>query len=116
MTNENELHKLREELKQIQEGTRRTRKRAVFGFGILVLALIICIVYAFVQQVAAVKNAEEALRQKDMADNALVERDRNGEEAIRNMEEARRQEALFKEQQALARILTEDLAKCKGKK
>jgi ABC-type protease/lipase transport system fused ATPase/permease subunit len=109
MADESELIKLREELSQIQDATRRSRRRAAFGFVILVLALVLCLVYSFVQQVAATKNAEEALRQ-----HVLAEEQRNM--ADRNAEEAMRQEALYKEQEAAARLAREELAKCKGKK
>lgn len=113
MADENELIKLREELTQIQDSTRRTRRRAAFGFVILVLGLIVCMVYGFMQQVAATKNAEEALRQRIIAEEARVM-------AERNLEEARRQEAIAKEQTAAAIIAREEaqkaIEKCKGKK
>jgi Flp pilus assembly protein TadG len=88
MADESELIKLREELK-------RSRRRAAFGFVILVLALVLCLVYSFVQQFAAEKNAEEALRQKNLADRAHLV-------AEQNAEETRRQEAIAREQTAAA--------------
>lgn len=106
MADDNELIKLREELKQIQDSTRSSRRRAAFGFVILVFALVICLLYAFVQQVAATKNAEEALRQKNLAETARVDAERNAEQAVRA-------EALAKE---VMRHAEEELAKCKGKK
>jgi hypothetical protein len=113
MADDNELIRLREELKEIQESTRRSRRRGAFGFVILVLALVLCMLYGFVQQVAATKNAEEALRQKDLADQARVE-------AVRNLEEARRQEAIGHEQRVVAeKAMAEARAaveRCKGKK
>lgn len=113
MADDSELIKLRDELKQIQEGTRRSRKRATFGFMILVLALVLCAVYGFTQQVAATRNAEEALRQKNLADNARVDAERNAEEALR-------QQSIANAQRAAAELAMEDarvaLAKCKGKK
>lgn len=113
MADENELINLREELKQIQEGMRRTRKRAAFGFGVLILALILSFLYAFVQQVAATKNAEEANRQHQLAESAR-------REANQNAEEAQRQAAIASAQRAAAEKMMEEtraaLAKCKGKK
>ncbi len=81
MSDESELIALKEELK-------RSRRRAAYGFVILILALVICMLYAFVQQVAATKNAEEALRQRVMAEEHRAE--------------AQRQQAIAQEQKAMA--------------
>lgn len=68
MSNTNDIQQLRDELRKIQEQTHKPRRRAVFGFGVLMLVVLFSFVYAFVQQVAATKNAEEANRQKSLAE------------------------------------------------
>lgn len=113
MADENELIKLREELKQIQDSTRKSRRRAAFGFVILALALVLCMLYAFVQQVAATKNAEEALRQHELAEEQRQVAEKS--EAV-----ARRSETIAMEQRLAAEKAMAEaraaLEKCKGKK
>jgi choline-glycine betaine transporter len=105
MAQDTELQALREELKKIQDQTRRSRKRAAVGFVILVLVVILSLVYAFVQQVAAERNAEEALRQRKLAEMSE-------QQAIRNAEEAKRQEAVAMAQERLAQERVKELEKC----
>lgn len=95
MTNDANAETLRAELNKIQDQIRRSRRRAAWGFTVLVLALILSFAYAFVQQVAAEKNAEEANRQRILAEAA-------NEQAAQNAVEAQRQEAMAKEQRAIA--------------
>lgn len=113
MADESELIKLREELKQIQDATRRSRRRGAFWVVVLLLLFSIWMFYAFVQQVTAEKIAEEVLRQKDIADNARID-------AEQNAEQARRAESMAMEVQkqavAAMREAEERLAKCKEKK
>lgn len=113
MAAESELIKLREELKEIQDSTLRWRRRAAFGFVIVVCALALCLQYAFVQQVAATRNAEEAVRHRVIAEKAESM-------ARQNAEEANRQQAIATAQRAAAVKMLEEtreaLAKCKRKK
>lgn len=78
------------ELIILKEGLRRSRRRASLGFVILVLALVLCMLYAFVQQFAATKNAEEALRQHELVELS--------------MQEANKQRAIAIEQRAAAEM------------
>jgi uncharacterized iron-regulated membrane protein len=105
MAQDNELQTLREELEKIQDQTRRSRKRAAVGFVFLLLVAISSMVYAFVQQVAAKRNAEEALRQRTLAEMSE-------KQARMNAEEAKRQEAVAKMQQRLAEDKVRELEKC----
>jgi hypothetical protein len=105
MAQENELQTLREELKKIQDQTRRSRKRAAVGFVFLLLVAISSMVYAFVQRVEAVRNAEEALRQRLLAEMSE-------KQASMNAMEAQRQQAIAVEQQRLAEERVRELEKC----
>jgi hypothetical protein len=105
MAQDVELQTLREELKMIQGQMHRSRRRAAIGFVILVIVVILSIGYAFVQQVAAVKNAEEALRQRELALAAE-------QQAKMALEEAMRQEAMAMAQQRLAEERVQELEKC----
>jgi uncharacterized protein HemX len=105
MAQANELQTLREELRKIQDQTRSSRKRAAVGFVILLLVTIASMVYGFVQQVAAERNAEEALRQRTLAEMSE-------KQARMNAEEAKRQEAVAKMQQRLAEERVQELEKC----
>lgn len=114
MTTDANAETLRAELNKIQDQIRRSRRRAAWGFTVLVLALILSFVYAFVQQVAAERNAEEAFRQHQLAEAAE-------QQAMQNAAEARRQEALAMEQRAMAEQMMRDaqaeLERCrKGRK
>ena len=114
MSQETQLQALRDELNEIQSQMRRSRRRAAVGFVVLVFALVFTLVYAFVQQVAAARNAEEANRQRIIAEGALVQADRNAEEASRQARIAAQQrtaaEAAFRQTQL-------ELEKCrKGRK
>ncbi len=109
MATQNEILRMQEELKRIQEQTRKSRRRAGIGFGLLVFALVLSFVYAFVQQVAAERNAEEALRQAILAKDS------------QQMAVAKEKQALQAEEDAmLARDLAEncqgELAKCRASK
>ncbi|MBL7852346.1 MAG: hypothetical protein JNN04_15690 [Cyclobacteriaceae bacterium] len=105
MAQETELQALREELKKIQDQTRRSRKRAAVGFVILILVVILSLGYAFVQQVAAERNAEEANRQRILAEASM-------EQAKMNAEEAKRQQAMAMAQERLAQERVKELEKC----
>lgn len=106
MSDESELIALKEDLK-------RSRRRAAFGFVILILALVICMLYAFVQQVAATKNAEEALRQRVLAEEQRQIAEKS--EAV-----AKRSEAIAMEHRVAAEKAVVEaraaLERCKGKK
>ena len=114
MTKEPDLNQMREELNKIQEQMKRSRRRAAVGFVILLLALIASFLYAFTQQVAATRNAEEANRQHQ-------ERRAAEERAVFAEARAITATKLANEQQAAAeqafRQAQEALEKCrKGKK
>lgn len=68
MALEVDLKQVRDELDVLQSQMRKSRRRAFFGFTILILAFVLALGYGFVQQVAAVRNAEEANRQHSLAD------------------------------------------------
>lgn len=71
MTTQDELVRLREELNRIQEQTKKSGRRTGIGFGLLILGIIMALAYAFVQKIIATKNAEEALRQRDLAEVSM---------------------------------------------
>lgn len=105
MTQEQELQALRDELKKIQHDTRRSRSRAAVGFVIMMLVMILSLGYAFMQQTAAERNAEEAMRQRVLAETATAQ-------AERSSLEAKRQEALAMEQLRIAQVKAQELEKC----
>ena len=105
MAENSELQILREELKKIQDQTRRSRRSAAVGFVILLLVTIASMVYGFVQQVEAERNAEEALRQRILAETTM-------NQAKMNAAEAKRQEAIAMEQRRLAEERVRELEKC----
>ena len=87
MAQQNDLQQMREELNTLQSQMRKSRRRAFLGFTILILALVLALGYAFVQRVAAVMNAEEANRQRVLAEMS----EKNAREA---QAEAMRQQAV----------------------
>jgi predicted negative regulator of RcsB-dependent stress response len=66
MSNRTDIQQMKEELKRIQEHTQKSRRRAAFGFGVLILAALFSFGYAFVNRVAAEKYAEESLRLRQL--------------------------------------------------
>lgn len=71
-------------IKELEQKRRLQRARTTATvFGVLAIVALIALVYAFVQQVAATKNAEEANRQRVLAEEAKVQADKNAEEANR---------------------------------
>lgn len=83
-------------IKELEQKRRLQRARTTATvFGVLAIVALMALVYAFVQQVAATRNAEEAIRQKELADQ-------NAEQARKSAEEARIQEGIAKEQRAAA--------------
>ena len=113
MATQEEFLRLQEELMKIQRQTKRSRTRAGIGFGLLLFAMLISFVYAFVQQVAAEKNAEEALRQHELAVNFQKMAEQNAEEARKQQDIATVQRKVTEE---FATKLTEELAKCRSAK
>ena len=105
MSQDLELNSLREELKKIESQMRSSRRRAAVGFVILVLVVIMSVVYGFVQRVEAVRNAEEANRQRLLAVASQ-------EQAMMNAAEAKKQEGLAMEQRRLAAEKIQELEKC----
>ncbi len=83
MSQEADLNGLRNELTAIQQQTRRSRRWALMGFLILVLALGITNVYGFVQQVEATRQREMAMHQREIAEGRAEQADKNAEEALR---------------------------------
>ncbi len=83
-------------IKELEQKRRLQRARTTATvFGVLAIIALIALVYAFVQQVAATKNAEEANRQRVLAEASE-------KQAQANAIEAKRQEGIAKEQQAAA--------------
>lgn len=108
MAQDSDLQALQDELTKLQSQTRRSRRWVAIGFGILILALVLSFLYAFVQSVEAERNAEEAFRQHEIAETAKIHADRNAEEA-------RRQEALAHEAVKLAEVRLAECEKSKRK-
>lgn len=105
MAQDNDLQTLREELKKIQDQTRQSRKRAAFGFVILLVVTILSMGYGLIQRVEAERQAEEALRQRTLAEMSE-------KQAMMNVAEARRQEAIAAEQRRLTEAKVQELEKC----
>lgn len=83
-------------IKELEQKRRLQRARTTATvFGVLAVVALMALVYAFVQQVAATRNAEEATRQALLAQASE-------KQAKANAEEARRQEAIAKENQLAA--------------
>lgn len=110
MADENEVVKrLRDELLRVEDQSRQRSRRFTMVFVALSLVTVSSIVYGFVQQVGATKNAEEALRQHDIRDKCALEN-----QQLQLMVEAARSLAeSAKEGQQNAQA---ELEKCKGKK
>jgi len=100
MSNPIDILQLKEELKKIQEQTRKSRRRAVFGFGVLVLVMVISFAYAFVQQVAAQKNAEITFQLEKIAREKEKQALLAEEMAIRARDQAEEISARLRECQA----------------
>lgn len=81
-----------DENKGVDPSALRRNRRMATIIGTCFIIVLIALVYAFVQQVAAEKNAEEAMRQKMLAKQSEVI-------AQQNAMEAQRQEARAKELQ-----------------
>ena len=79
MATQDEIVHLKTSLEKIQKQTGRSRALIVILFVILLMSF----VYAFVQQVAAEKNAEEAYRQRILAEQSVSRAEANGAEAQR---------------------------------
>jgi WD40 repeat protein/energy-coupling factor transporter ATP-binding protein EcfA2 len=83
-------------IKELEQKRRLQRARTTATvFGVLAVVALMALVYAFVQQVAATRNAEEAIRQKILAENSQKQAEANAAEAIR-------QEKIAKENQMAA--------------
>jgi hypothetical protein len=109
MSQETELQSLREELKEIHNQARRSRRRATIGFVILLLVVIVSFVFAFVQRSEAMRTREEAHVQRELAEKVRAEADRNAAEA-------KRQQQIAIENMAVAQRLAAELAACSRKK
>lgn len=89
-------------IKELEQKRRLQRARTTATvFGVLAVIALIALVYAFVQQVAATKNAEEANRQRVLAEASE-------KQAKANAEEAKRQESIARENQAAAEKSAEE--------
>lgn len=105
MTQEAELQKLREELKRIQDDTRRSRRRAAVGFVVMVVVIILSLTYAFVQQTEAVRQREEAYR-------AILRAKQAEEQGSSAHAEALRQRGIAEEVSKKAEARIQGLEKC----
>lgn len=89
-------------IKELEQKRRLQRARTTATvFGVLAIIALIALVYAFVQQVAATRNAKLATEQRDLATAAKIQADKNALEA-------RRQEGIAKEQTAFAQKSAEE--------
>ena len=95
MATQNEILQMQEELRKIQEQTRKLRRREGIGFGLLVFTLVLTFVYAFVQQVAAERNVEEALRQHGLAQKYQQMAEANAMEAVKQADIAMEMEMML---------------------
>ena len=107
MSTQPEIIQLRDKLEKLQEQARRSRSRGIFGFGLLIFVIILSSTYAFVQQVQAEKNAMEANRQRELAENTLMV-------AESNAAEAQMQRAISEVHRAAADRVQEELQKCQS--
>lgn len=107
MSTQPEIIQLRDELKKLQEQARRSRSRGIFGFGLLIFAIILSSTYAFVQQGQAEKNWMEANRQRELAENSRMVAESSAAEAHRQ----RMQREISEEQRAAAAA---ELQKCQS--
>lgn len=83
MTQEEELQKMHADLIAIKGNLKKTSRRNIAGMLILILVTLISIVYAVVKNVEATRNAEEANRQRILAEESKVMADANAKEAAR---------------------------------
>lgn len=83
MSQEEELQKMQAELIEIKGSLKKTSRRNIAGMLILILVSASASVYAFVKNVEATRNAEEANRQRSLAEESKVMADANAEEAAR---------------------------------
>ncbi len=70
MTPQEEIVQLREEIKKLNQLAVQRARRFAIMLGVVAIAMLISFVYAFIQQIAAEKNAEEALRQFTRAEQS----------------------------------------------
>ena len=81
-------------IKELEQKRRLQRARTTATvFGVLAIIALIALVYAFVQQVAATKNAEEANRQRVLAEASQKLAEANAKEATKQAEIAKEQRA-----------------------
>lgn len=114
MPQETELQQLHGELIKIKDGMKKTMRRSLIGMLILIFVALISLVYAFVKNVEATKNAEEANRQRILAEEQKMYADKNAEEALKQREIANEQRRVAELAIKQAR---EELNNCrKGKK
>lgn len=109
MATQDEIIQLKEELKKIEAQMKKSRTRAAVGFVLLVFVMFASVLYGFVERVSAAKNAEEALRQRIIAQEGR-------QMAEQNAEEARKQEALAHEARAFAAQQQKELEECRARK
>lgn len=95
-------------IKELEQKRRLQRARTTATvFGVLAIVALIALVYAFVKQVEANRNAEEAQKQTALAVAAK-------EQADENAKEARRQEEIAKEQKIVADKNAEEARKAQA--
>jgi hypothetical protein len=110
MGDDNEVVKrLRDELLRVEDQSRLSSRRFTLVFVALSLVTVSSIVYGFVQQVGAARNAEEALRQHDIRDKCALE----NQQLQLMVESARSSAEAAKEKEMRTR---QELDLCKGKK
>lgn len=74
MSTQPEIIQLRDELKKLQEQSKKSRTRGIIGTVLLVFVMVISMTYGFVKNVEAVQarivaksNAAEALKQREIS-------------------------------------------------
>ncbi len=101
MATQNDILQMKEELKKIQEQMHKSRRRAAIGFGLLVFALVLSFVFAFVQQVAAERNAEEAFKQQELGKKSQLMAEANAMEAMKQAQLAEEMRRMLDECRSL---------------
>ncbi len=102
-------------IKELEQKRRLQRARTTATvFGVLAVIALIALVYAFVQQVAATRNAEEAKRQEILAKESQKLAEANAEEAKKQAEIAKEQRAAAEKSAEEAR-LAQQLAEVRQK-
>ena len=86
MSTQPEIIQLRDELKKLQDQSKKGRFRGIIGTVLMVLVMVTCMVYALVKNVESVKNFEEANRQRMLAEESRLVAEQSASEAQKQRE------------------------------